>query len=134
MVSDMSSDIFSRVIDYSKFDLIYAGAQKIVKEQEVCKCCGIVTKFAESERFCDQCGQKIEAMGELILKVYSYDFVAPEVFEFCCWSCVRCWLSDNKEKIELSKSMKLPYVACGKNTIDFYMDFLLMWDLRGRKE
>lgn len=28
MVSDMSSDIFSRVIDYSKFDLIYAGAQK----------------------------------------------------------------------------------------------------------
>lgn len=28
MVSDMSSDIFSRQIDYSKFDLIYAGAQK----------------------------------------------------------------------------------------------------------
>lgn len=28
MVSDMSSDIFSRAIDFSKFDLIYAGAQK----------------------------------------------------------------------------------------------------------
>jgi phosphoserine aminotransferase len=28
MVCDMSSDIFSRVIDFSKFDLIYAGAQK----------------------------------------------------------------------------------------------------------
>lgn len=28
MVSDMSSDIFSRVLDFSKFDLIYAGAQK----------------------------------------------------------------------------------------------------------
>src|SRR5690606_17204024 len=28
MVCDMSSDIFSRVIDYSQFDLIYAGAQK----------------------------------------------------------------------------------------------------------
>ena len=28
MVCDMSSDIFSRTIDYSKFDLIYAGAQK----------------------------------------------------------------------------------------------------------
>lgn len=27
-VCDMSSDIFSRVIDFSKFDLIYAGAQK----------------------------------------------------------------------------------------------------------
>jgi len=25
---DMSSDIFSRVIDFSQFDLIYAGAQK----------------------------------------------------------------------------------------------------------
>ncbi|WP_405571370.1 3-phosphoserine/phosphohydroxythreonine transaminase [Winogradskyella sp. Asnod2-B02-A] len=28
MVCDMSSDIFSRQIDYSQFDLIYAGAQK----------------------------------------------------------------------------------------------------------
>ncbi|MBC7495142.1 MAG: 3-phosphoserine/phosphohydroxythreonine transaminase [Flavobacterium sp.] len=28
MVCDMSSDIFSRVLDFSKFDVIYAGAQK----------------------------------------------------------------------------------------------------------
>ncbi len=28
MVSDMSSDIFSRQVDFSKFDIIYAGAQK----------------------------------------------------------------------------------------------------------
>ncbi len=28
MVCDMSSDIFSSVVDYSQFDLIYAGAQK----------------------------------------------------------------------------------------------------------
>jgi len=28
MVSDMSSDIFSRILDFSKFGLIYAGAQK----------------------------------------------------------------------------------------------------------
>jgi len=28
LVADMSSDIFSRSMDYSKFDLIYAGAQK----------------------------------------------------------------------------------------------------------
>ena len=28
LVCDMSSDIFSRVIDFSQFDLIYAGAQK----------------------------------------------------------------------------------------------------------
>ena len=28
MVCDMSSDIFSRTMDFSKFDLIYAGAQK----------------------------------------------------------------------------------------------------------
>ncbi len=28
LVADMSSDIFSRQFDYSKFDLFYAGAQK----------------------------------------------------------------------------------------------------------
>lgn len=28
MICDMSSDIFSRAIDYSQFDLLYAGAQK----------------------------------------------------------------------------------------------------------
>src|SRR5690606_22386456 len=28
MACDMSSDIFSRRVDFSKFDLIYAGAQK----------------------------------------------------------------------------------------------------------
>ena len=28
LVADMSSDIFSRTFDYSKFDLFYAGAQK----------------------------------------------------------------------------------------------------------
>ncbi len=28
LICDMSSDIFSRVLDYSRFDLIYAGAQK----------------------------------------------------------------------------------------------------------
>ena len=28
LVADMSSDIFSRVLDFNKFDLIYAGAQK----------------------------------------------------------------------------------------------------------
>jgi len=28
LICDMSSDIFSRVMDFSKFDLIYAGAQK----------------------------------------------------------------------------------------------------------
>ena len=28
LVADMSSDIFSRTLDYSKFSLVYAGAQK----------------------------------------------------------------------------------------------------------
>ena len=28
LIADMSSDIFSRTIDFSSFDLIYAGAQK----------------------------------------------------------------------------------------------------------
>ena len=32
MVCDMSSDIFSRPIDYKRFGLIYAGAQKILDQ------------------------------------------------------------------------------------------------------
>ena len=28
LVADMSSDILSRVLDFNKFDMIYAGAQK----------------------------------------------------------------------------------------------------------
>jgi phosphoserine aminotransferase len=35
VVCDMSSDIFSRVLDFSKFDLIYAGAQKKWDQQEL---------------------------------------------------------------------------------------------------
>ena len=34
LVADMSSDILSRVFDYNKFDLIYAGAQKIWVQPE----------------------------------------------------------------------------------------------------
>ncbi len=33
LVCDMSSDILSRVIDFNKFDLIYAGAQKNVERR-----------------------------------------------------------------------------------------------------
>ena len=35
MVCDMSSDIFSRVLDFSKFDIIYAGAQKNIKAESM---------------------------------------------------------------------------------------------------
>ena len=35
MVCDMSSDIFSRTIDFSKFGLIYAGAQKNIDRKSV---------------------------------------------------------------------------------------------------
>ena len=36
LVCDMSSDIFSRQLDFSKFDLIYAGAQKNIGPAGVC--------------------------------------------------------------------------------------------------
>jgi phosphoserine aminotransferase len=39
VVCDMSSDIFSRVLDFSKFDLIYAGAQKIWTSRNYSDCC-----------------------------------------------------------------------------------------------
>lgn len=36
LVADMSSDIFSRVLDFNRFDLIYAGAQKNMGAAGVC--------------------------------------------------------------------------------------------------
>lgn len=60
MVCDMSSDIFSRVLDFSKFDLIYAGAQKnlgpagvtliIVKEEILGKTSRIIPNILDYEQ------------------------------------------------------------------------------------
>ena len=60
VVCDMSSDIFSRVLDFSKFDLIYAGAQKnmgpagttlvVVKEEILGKSGRIIPSILDYEK------------------------------------------------------------------------------------
>lgn len=60
IVCDMSSDIFSRVLDFSKFDLIYAGAQKnmgpagttlvVVKEEILNKTERIIPSILDYEK------------------------------------------------------------------------------------
>ena len=60
IVCDMSSDIFSRVLDFTKFDLIYAGAQKnmgpagttlvIVKEEILGKSGHIIPSMLDYEK------------------------------------------------------------------------------------
>ncbi len=60
VVCDMSSDIFSKVLDFSKFDLIYAGAQKnmgpagttliVVKEEILGKSGRIIPSMLDYEK------------------------------------------------------------------------------------
>ena len=60
VVCDMSSDIFSRVLDFSKFDLIYAGAQKnmgpagttliVVKEEILGKSGRVIPSMLDYEK------------------------------------------------------------------------------------
>ncbi|MFT4984200.1 MAG: phosphoserine aminotransferase [Flavobacterium sp.] len=60
IVCDMSSDIFSRVLDFSKFDIIYAGAQKnmgpagttlvIVKEEILGKSGRVIPSILDYEK------------------------------------------------------------------------------------
>ena len=60
IVCDMSSDIFSRVLDFSKFDIIYAGAQKnmgpagttlvVVKEEILGKSGRVIPSMLDYEK------------------------------------------------------------------------------------
>ncbi|OCK41944.1 phosphoserine transaminase [Tenacibaculum soleae] len=64
LICDMSSDIFSRQLDFSKFDLIYAGAQKnmgpagttlvIVKEEILGKVERIIPSMLNYQTFIDK--------------------------------------------------------------------------------
>ncbi|QDO95031.1 3-phosphoserine/phosphohydroxythreonine transaminase [Formosa sediminum] len=64
MVCDMSSDIFSRTLDFSKFDLIYAGAQKnmgpagttliVIKEDVLGKVTRAIPSMLDYKNFIDK--------------------------------------------------------------------------------
>ena len=64
MICDMSSDIFSRQLDFSKFDLIYAGAQKnmgpagatlvVIKNDYLDKICRVVPSMLNYKMHADK--------------------------------------------------------------------------------
>ena len=74
LVADMSSDIFSRVLDYNKFDLFYAGAQKNLGPAGVAL---VVIK----ESFLDRVKRKLPSMLDYKLHLSKgSSFNTPPVF------------------------------------------------------
>ncbi len=115
MVCDMSSDIFSRNIDFSKFDLIYAGAQKNMGPAGVAL---IVVK----ESILGKTGRKIPTMLDYqqhIAKESMYN--TPPVFSIYVSLLTLQWLKnsggiDAIEKINNAKA-ELLYGEIDRNPL-----------------
>lgn len=98
IVCDMSSDIFSRTLDFSQFDLIYAGAQKnmgaagttlvILKEDTIGKSGRNIPSFLDYEKHI-----KAESM-----------FNTPAVFSVYTCLLTLQWLKNNGGISEIEKN------------------------------
>jgi phosphoserine aminotransferase len=106
MVCDMSSDIFSRKIDASKFSLIYAGAQKNMGPA------GVALVIIKNELF-EKSGRKIPSM--LNYKIHAENdsmFNTPPVFAIYLAYQTLVWIKKNGgveeiEKTNIRKAEKL---------------------------
>ena len=115
LVCDMSSDIFSRQLDFSKFDLIYAGAQKNMGPAGV-------TLIVIKEAILGKTGRQIPNMlnyQEHIDKESMYN--TPPVFPIYCSLLTMQWLKDMGgipaiEKINNAKA-KLLYGEVDRNPL-----------------
>jgi phosphoserine aminotransferase len=104
LVCDMSSDIFSRTIDFSQFDLIYAGAQKIMGPAGT-------TLFVVNEEILGKTGRTIPSMLDYqqhIAKESMYN--TPPVFPVYASLLTLQWLKNLGgiaaiEKINNEKSL-----------------------------
>ncbi len=88
MVCDMSSDIFSRQLDFSKFDMIYAGAQKNMGPAGT-------TLVVVKERILGKTGRTIPSMLDYqvhIAKDSMYN--TPAVFSVYVSMLTLQWLKD----------------------------------------
>ena len=105
MVCDMSSDIFSRKIDVSKFDLIYAGAQKNMGPAGT-------TLVIVKDKILGKTGRKISTMLDYNTHISKDSmFNTPPVFAIYVSMLTLQWLKDhggldwieeiNKQKAEL---------------------------------
>ncbi len=89
LVCDMSSDIFSRPVDFSKFDMIYAGAQKNLGPSGV-------TVVAMKEGFLAKAKEDLPTM--MSYKVFAANdsmFNTPPCFSIYVLNLVLRWLKKN---------------------------------------
>lgn len=97
LVSDMSSDIFSRQIDFNQFDLIYAGAQKNI---------GIsgVTLVIIKKQLLGRSGRKISSYLDYNIHVSKNGiFNTPNVFGIYVMYKTLLWLEKLGGIIEIEK-------------------------------
>ncbi|WP_298901981.1 3-phosphoserine/phosphohydroxythreonine transaminase [uncultured Psychroserpens sp.] len=88
MVCDMSSDIFSRQLDFSKFDLIYAGAQKNMGPAGA-------TLVVVKEDILGKVSRKIPSMMDYKIHISkSSMFNTPPVFSVYVSMLTLQWLKD----------------------------------------
>ena len=89
LVCDMSSDIFSRTIDVSKFDLIYAGAQKNMGPAGT-------TLVIVKDEILGKTGRKIPTMLDYNTHISKGSmFNTPPVFAIYVSMLTLQWLKDN---------------------------------------
>lgn len=88
LVCDMSSDIFSRVLDFSKFDLIYAGAQKNMGPAGT-------TLVVVKEEILGQVSRKIPSMLDYSVHISKDSmFNTPAVFPVYVSMLTLVWLKE----------------------------------------
>ena len=86
VVCDMSSDIFSRPVDVSKFDLIYAGAQKNMGPAGV-------TMVVIKNDICGKAGRKIPSMLDYLTHIEADSmYNTPPVFAIYVCMATLEWL------------------------------------------
>ena len=97
LVCDMSSDIFSRVLDFSKFDLIYAGAQKNMGPAGT-------TLVIVKEDILGKVSRKIPSMMDYKVQISKDSmFNTPPVFAvYTCLLSLK-WLANNGGIDEIEK-------------------------------
>ncbi len=97
MVCDMSSDIFSRQLDFSKFDLIYAGAQKNMGPAGA-------TLVVVKEDILGKVSRKIPSMMDYKVHISkSSMFNTPPVFSVYVSMLTLQWLKDLGGIAEIEK-------------------------------
>lgn len=115
MVCDMSSDIFSRKIDISKFDLIYAGAQKNMGPAGT-------TLVIVKNKILGNSGRKIPSMLDYNVHIQKESmFNTPPVFAIYVSMLTLKWLKNiggiNAIEEQNKKKAKLLYKEIDRNQL-----------------